>query len=393
MPENTTEILNPDQLSEARRYHRAGLRYMVLDRVVDFCYLGAVTFFAAFALDGWLQTHVSWLAESVYLRALALILLVTAGHIAISFPVSFFSDFVLEHQFHLSTLKFGGWLRRYALRMVLACTLNVGLMLGLLFVIRNCGVYWWGIASVLFFLISVGLGMFLPVVILPLFYKTERMEDDTLLERLRALASKTTLKLEGIYRMELSAETTKANACLAGLGSTRRVLLGDTLLEKFTPEEIEGVFAHELGHHVHKHIIKLLVGSFFASLAAFWLMDVLLKLWLSGASVNPFDCVIPFDYANLPAASIPFFMFVPLVFSWISEPLQNTLSRHFERQADTYACEAIRNCAALKSVFTKLAIQNKADPEPSRLEEFWLYSHPCIAARIRMVEDFEKRQA
>src|SRR5207245_3750652 len=116
------------------------------------------------------------------------------------------------------------------------------------------------------------------VLILPLFYKVTRLDDPALLERLRRLTQGTGLGVEGIYRLDLSAETKKANAALAGLGRTRRVLLGDTLLQQFTPEEIEVVFAHEVGHHVFRHLPKMVVVSVLLATAGFWLVNLILGL-------------------------------------------------------------------------------------------------------------------
>src|SRR5947209_9215832 len=126
-------------------------------------------------------------------------------------------------------------------------------------------------------LLTLVLGGLRPEVILPLFYKVTRLNDDALQTRLRRLSDGTGLTIEGVYRLHLSADTRKANAALAGLGRTRRVLLGDTLLDQFTPEEIEVVFAHEVGHHVYHHLPKLIAVSVLLSLAGFWLVDVVLR--------------------------------------------------------------------------------------------------------------------
>src|SRR5207237_5741315 len=125
--------------------------------------------------------------------------------------------------------------------------------------------------------VSLVLGQIMPVVILPLFYKVTPLDNPGLQQRLQRLAEGTGLSIAGSYRLHLSAETRKANAALAGLGRTRRVLLGDTLLDRFTPEEIEVVFAHEVGHHVHRHMLKMVVASVFVSLAGFWLVDLVLR--------------------------------------------------------------------------------------------------------------------
>src|SRR5207245_1813261 len=160
------------------------------------------------------------------------------------------------------------------------------------------------------------------VLILPLFYKVTRLDDPALLERLRRLTQGTGLGVEGIYRLDLSAETKKANAALAGLGRTRRVLLGDTLLAQFTPEEIEVVFAHEVGHHVHRHLPKMIAWSVVMAAAGFWLADAILR---HGAALLHY----PAD--AMPAwqdpAALPLLLAVLSFFGLLLAPVQNAVSR------------------------------------------------------------------
>src|SRR5262249_30789123 len=155
-------------------------------------------------------------------------------------------------------------------------------------------------------------------------------------------------------QLHLSAETRKANAALAGLGRTRRVLLGDTLLAHFTPEEIEVVFAHEVGHHVHKHIIKMVVWSVVLSALGFWLVDRILHQAAQALGYARFD----------DPAALPLFLLVLMGFGLLLAPVQNALSRFFERQCDRYALKRTRAADAYRSAFIKLARLNKSDPEP-----------------------------
>ena len=165
---------------------------------------------------------------------------------------------------------------RYAKRNLLAAALGAALMLGLFWLVWTTHGWWWLTAAAAFFVVSILLGRLLPVLILPLFYKIQRLDDAELAARIGRLAAGTGLSIEGVYRMALSDETVKANAMLAGLGRTRRVLLGDTLLDQFTPDEIEVIFAHEIGHHVFRHIRKMIVTGLFLSAAGFWICDRLL---------------------------------------------------------------------------------------------------------------------
>jgi STE24 endopeptidase len=258
---------------------------------------------------------------------------------------------------------------------VLTIALGIVLNVGLFWIIWHTGVYWWLIAAVAFFVVSIVLGQLAPVLIVPLFYKIEPIENAELDARLKTLAQGTGIKIEGVYRLGLSADTQKANAMLAGLGRTRRVLMGDTLLEKFTPDEIDVIFAHELGHHVHKHIPKMIATGVVVSLAGFYLIDRVLVWWAG----------IP-TAAAAPVASLPLVMFTLTAFSLVLSPLQNAISRFYERQCDRYALVHTNNPMAYRSAFWKLARLNKADTEPHRLEVILLHSHPPISERLTMAD-------
>ncbi|MDO4424747.1 MAG: M48 family metallopeptidase [Planctomycetia bacterium] len=377
------EIMSPEQLAESREYGRISLRYSLLDRAVDLLFLGLMAFLFTKPLIGWLVQVFPFLSGSGVFPTIgltaALMTCLTFLHAVISFPLSFFNGWVIEKRFGLSNLTPFHWFRRYLLQLLLVFVLNLFLMTAFLFLIRLSGSLWWAVVSVLFFLFSMVLGCLVPVLVMPLFYRVEKLENESLMERFLELTRSTTLRLTGIYRLDLSIETSKANAMLAGLGTTRRVLLGDTLLKNFTDDEIIAVFAHEVGHHVHRHILKLMSGMFFASFAIFWLADLALRFWLGGSAF-----AVP-DYAHLPVWTIPFFLFVMSIIGMFLEPFQNAVSRKFERQADTYALKHCGSAGAMRSAFIKLAVQNKADPFPSKWEVFWLHSHPAIGERIQSI--------
>src|SRR5262249_58396351 len=195
-------------------------------------------------------------------------------------------------------------------------------------------------------------------------------------ERLRRLAAGTGLAIRGIYRLHLSAETKKANAALAGLGRTRRVLLGDTLLDGFSAEEIDVVFAHEVGHHVHRHLPKMIVVSVVLSLLGFGLVDVLLRA-----------LAVPLGYQGLAdPAALPLLLLVLAAFGLVLSPAQNALSRFFERQCDRYALARTGHVGAYRSAFIKLARINKSDPDPHPLVAWLFYDHPPIRQRLALAD-------
>ena len=373
--------LTPKELDEAKRYGRAGLACTLLDKTIDVVYLGVMALLAAPAIDTWL-TESSLLENCWSLRLVVLFLIVIGLHAAVSFPLSYYSGHLLEHRFGLSNLTFAGWLWRYAKRLALAMGFGMLMFLGLFWIIRLTGAYWWLAGAGAFFAVSVLLGQIMPVVILPLFYKIERLDRADLLDRLERLATGTGLSIEGIYRILLSQETAKANAMLAGLGRTRRVLLGDTLLDQFSPEEIEVVFAHEIGHHVHRHIRKMILTGIVYSAAGFWICDRLMTAWVTRVDGR-------FEYTSLPeyVYLLPLVMFILVVFGSLVEPLGNAISRHYERQSDRYALERTGSREAYTSAFRKLSRLNKDDPDPHWLEIVLFHGHPPISERLELADN------
>ena len=385
-PPPTTQASNPptsdddrhagmtaQELAEAKEYSHKSLICTLLDKGTDLVYLGLFAFLAAQPLDRWLSTFAPFQGRTA--RLAALFLIVIGIHELVSLPLSYYSGFVLEHRFGLSNLTFAAWLKRHIKRYLMAVVFSMVMFVGLYLVIWTVGSWWWLLAAGLFFLASVVLGQLTPVLILPLFYKIEAITDSQLLERMRRMAEGTGLSIEGIYRMGLSVETVKANAMLAGLGRTRRVLMGDTLLDNFSQEEIEVIFAHEIGHHVHRHIPKMVMLGLLYSTLGFWLCNLALAGQIGSENYDP---------TQLPVYTLGMMMFLLTVFSSLLEPLQNSISRHFERQSDRYALESTGFRQAYISAFEKLAKMNKDDPDPPPLEVFWFHSHPPINERLAM---------
>lgn len=367
--------LSPAERAEAQRYGRISLRLTLVDMAIDFIYLEVMAFVFARPLDAWLAGFAPLAGEKSLVRLLALFGVVMGIHLLVSLPLSFYSGFVVEHQFKLSNQSVRRWITSWLKKTAFAVVLGGALYAGLYWMIWNTGSYWWLIAAGVFFLFSVILGQLAPVVFLPLFYKIERLNDAALMERMERLAAGTGLAIEGVYRMGLSADTVKANAMLAGLGRTRRVLMGDTLLEKFSPDEIEVIFAHEIGHHVHRHIPKMIATGVLFSVAGFWLMDRVIVAWAGVPTA-----------ADAPTSSLPLVMFAMTVFGLVLAPLQNVISRHYERQCDRYALERTGRRDAYRSAFQKLARLNKDDPDPNPVEVFLLHSHPPIAERLALAD-------
>lgn len=371
--------LTPAEQAEAKRYGRQKLYCALGDKILDLLVLAVLALAAARPIDAWLG-RASVLARYDSLRLVALVLVIAAVQLVVELPLRFYGGYVLERSFGLTTLTPGRWLKRFAGRNLLELALGVALVLGLYWIIWTTGWAWWLVAAGAFFVVGVVLGHLAPVLIVPLFYKVEQLDEPELIERIRRLAEGTGLGIEGVYRIALSQETVKANAALTGIGRTRRVLLGDNLLAHFSPEEIEVVFAHEIGHHVFHHIRRMLVVGALTSAAAFWLADRILALWVAWQGG-------PVERSAMPVWTLPAVMLILGLLSTLLEPLGNTIMRHFERQADRYALRRTGLRGAFRSAFLKLARLNKADTDPPRLEVLLFHSHPPISERLKEAAD------
>jgi STE24 endopeptidase len=370
--------LTAQQRAESREYGRRELTCTLVDMAIDVVYLGVMAVYGGGLIDRWLD---QWsIMQIVWLRLAALFLIVMGIHYLLAFPLSVYSGFLLEHRFHMSRQSFTRWLRRYLLQQVLVIGFGLVMVIGLFAIIWWAKHWWWLVAAVATFVVTALLGQLLPVLILPLFYKIKRLEDEDLKARFELLTRGTSLRVEGVYRMQLSSETVKANALLAGWGRTRRVILGDTLLDQFRPEEIGVVLAHEIGHHVYHHIPKLILLGLVTTTAGFLLCDWILVHWVTAVTGT-------FDYAQVPVHALPMLMFVMTVFSLLSSPLRNGVSRRFEIACDRYALRTTADPDAFRSAFTKLAWINKADPDPPWLEVVLLHDHPSISQRLELASE------
>jgi STE24 endopeptidase len=293
-------------------------------------------------------------------------------------PLEFYGGFVLERRYGLSNERFGCWLRdqakSFGIGLVLACG-GVGLIY---FFIRLSPVAWWLGAGAVFALLIVGITNLGPVLFLPLFYRLKPIERESLRVRLLSLADRAGARVLGAYEWGLGAKTKKANAALAGLGATRRILVSDTMLAEYSEEEIEVVLAHELAHHVHGDIRKGIVFESVLIVVGFYLasrvLDGLsLALGLRGAA---------------DVAGLPLLLLAAGAVSLAMLPVAHAMSRAHERSADRFALDLTRNPGAFISAMRRLGAQNLAEEHPSRVVQWLFYSHPPIAERIAAAEQF-----
>lgn len=311
-------------------------------------------------------------SQLAYLVMLSL--LMEAG----SLPLAFYSGYLLEKRYGLSNETLAAWLRDQAKSFAIGIVLGGGAVLIIYSAIAASPERWWIPAGLIFAAIIVGLANLAPVVLLPLFYTVKPLARESLRARLLALADRAGATVLGVYEWGLGEKTRKANAALAGLGRTRRILVSDTMLADYSEEEIEVVLAHELAHHVHGDIWKGIAFESVLVMAGFYAAArVLSALALSFGLRGPAD-----------VAGLPLLMLAAGAVSVVMVPVAYAMTRAFERSADRFALRLTDNPKAFISAMRRLSAQNLAEENPSKMVEWLFHSHPPIRERIAAAEAF-----
>lgn len=313
-----------------------------------------------------------------YLALLLFVIILFEGISLIFFPLDFYSGYIMEHKYELSNQTIGGYFFEKFKGLLLGAVIGGPLLCAFYYILKNFGDNWWLVLGIFLFFFSIVMGRLAPTLIMPLFYKFTSLENDVVKDRILNLAQKAGVKINGIFAFNMSKNTKKANAAFTGIGKSKRIILGDTLLESFDENEIETVFAHEMGHYTKKHILKLTGVSTILTFAGLFITAKLYSLtlgWFGFTSV--------YELAALPLL----FLWLSL-YSLITSPITNIMSRKFEWEADTYALEITKNREAFISAMEKLADQNLADKQPNKIIEFLFHSHPSLEKRIEFARGY-----
>jgi STE24 endopeptidase len=365
---------------ETRRYNRIRRRLGIADFLIGFVFLVVLL---AMRWSDSLRDLAYRMGFQNYMLSLFMYIVLLLGISKVLGLGLDYYGFRLEHRFQLSNQRFSGWLGDESKGFLVSLVLGSIVIELLYFTIRQWPQNWWLLAWALFMGLFVLLAQLAPVVLFPIFYKFEPLDDEELKRRLIMLGQRAGTRVRGVYRWRLSEKSKKANAALTGLGNTRRIILADTLLDNYTTDEIEAVLAHELGHHVHRHILKSILVQAGITFAGFWAANFTLHYAVDHHMFEELS-----DFANLPLLAL-----VSVVLGFVLMPALNAYSRHNERQADHYAFESIASIDPFVSSMNKLADQNLAERMPSRWVEWFFHSHPSISRRLAAAEAWRQEQA
>jgi STE24 endopeptidase len=370
--------VNPERQVRAKDYARLNRRLMFVDLAVGGLY---VLFWLLSGASTSLKLSLAQLTPNPWFMVAGFGAIFGGIYFILDLPLSFYQGYTLPHRFEMSTQTLKGWIVDEARGLLVGVILG-GLMLEVVYaVLRRYPNTWWLIAGGLMLLFNVILVNLAPIILMPLFYKSTPLGEEhaDLSQRLLELAKRTRTTVSGVYKIDMSRRTKAANAAVVGLGNTRRIVIGDTLLNEFTSDEIETVMAHELGHQVHKDIPLGILVETMITLVGLYLASLGLRF-----GVAAFGFSGPSDVASMPLLLLVFG-----IYGLVTMPLTNAFSRWRERRADEFALQTTGQGEAFASALARLADQNLSDADPEPWVEFLLYSHPPLGKRIKMAEAYK----
>lgn len=374
------EQLQPAELDQVRQqkakaYARVRRRFAFLDMVLGAGYL--VLWLAA----GWhdaLRQYIDGITSSPALAVILYAVVLGVPYFLIDLPLSYYTGYTLPHRYGQSNQTRANWFADLLKSLLIAAVLGAVVLQVLYWLLRISPDMWWLFTGGVLLVFTVLLSTLAPVLIAPLFYKFIPLDNEDLNHRLLDLADRAGTRVQGVFRFDMSTRTKSANAAVMGLGATRRIVLGDTLLEEFSADEIETVLAHELAHIIHRDVPLLVAFSSVLTLLSLWIAHLALS-WGT-------------DYFRLESisdpAGLPVLLLTIGVVSFIASPVSNAFSRWRERMADQYALAMTGKPTAFASAMKRLANQNLGDADPERWVVILFYSHPPIKERVAAAEAF-----
>ncbi|MDY7039367.1 MAG: M48 family metallopeptidase [Chloroflexota bacterium] len=371
----TKVALDSERQERAREYARIRRRLLLAD-------LGLAAAFVLAVLVGGLSSRLVSQIRAVVTWQPAVVALYTLTFFGVygllDLPLSFYGGFVLPHRYGLSTQTLGGWILDLVKGAALGGVIGLAAVEVMYWLLAAFPSTWWLLTGVLYLMFTVIMTNLAPLLIVPLFFKYTPLSNEELAQRLMRLADRAGTRVRGVFTINLSSRTPTANAALMGLGNTRRIVLGDTLLENYTADEIETILAHELGHHVHRDLVRGIVLQSALTLGGLYLASLGLR-W--GVQVFGFQ-------GAADIAAFPLLMVVMGAFGIVTLPLNNAYSRWRESLADDYALAMTDKPEAVVTSMTKLANQNLSEVSPAPWVEFLLHSHPAIGRRIERAQAY-----
>ncbi|MDD5622467.1 MAG: M48 family metallopeptidase [Actinomycetota bacterium] len=355
--DNVRQYFDDGLLSKASNYNRVSLNISIVSRFLSWSIMSGIVivFFKYF--------------KSIRINILLAFSFIVLFYILIQLillPLAYYRGYIIEHRFGLSnqtlTMWFSDYLKENGISILISSLGMTGIYALMIYIPK----YWWIISSAVLAIFIVVSTYLYPILIDPMFYKFEKLKDENFQEQIINIAGIAGIEVKEVLVADASRKTNKANAYFTGIGGSKRIVVFDNLINNFSREETLNVIAHEIGHWYNWHILKSMMIGIISGTVGLFLINAV------------------FAYSNMVGdfKSILVIILLISIISFLSLPVQNAVSRAFERQADNFAIQATENPDAQIQLMLKLAESNLSDVSPHWYIKYLLYSHPPIMERI-----------
>ncbi len=364
-------FVDQNLLSKTTDYTLANSRIGLIESILS----GAVLVVFLFGgllrwYDGWIST----LTDSFIGHGVLFVLGLTIAQTVLDIPFSLYRTFVLEERFQFNTSTPKIWFTDLVKSLFIGTVLLALVTTGALSLVQASPDFWWLWVWVFLALITLLLMYLSPVLIEPLFFKFQPLQDEALAERVKCVMGQAGLQIERVQQVDASRRSKHSNAYFTGIGRVKRIVLFDTLLEQMDDDEIIGVLAHEAGHWKLGHIWKRLLAMELISLAGCWLAWYILGL-------DGLPGWFGLDHLSF-VGQLVLLGFLASLAGFPLTPLSSWLSRRHEWQADRFAVDLTGESRPLSNALVKLSCKNLSNLHPHPHYAWFYYSHPPVTTRI-----------
>jgi len=376
MKEKMHPLIDREKQRRAKKYHRDNLKVSIISYIISAIFLLILLNFQisknfVLLLNGF--TNARFFLILLYFTGLYVV------YSIISFPLAYIDGYIIEHNYGFSKQNFKAWFNDWLKSFFISFILGV-LIFEVIYLITNISPnLWWLWLSIVLILFSVVLANLFPVLILPLFYKTTPIENEALKKRITEICRQAKINIQGIFSINLSSKSTKANAAVVGLGNTKRILLGDTLIADYTEDETISALTHEIAHYREHHMWWLILWQSLITLVMFYIFYLIHPNFYKFAGFEKISEV----------AGFPLFTIIFAVLSFIFKPLTSAISRYYECRADKGTLNLTKNPDAFINLMAKFCNKQLIIAYPNPFIEWYKYSHPSPGNRITFAENWQ----
>ncbi len=372
-------LIDREKQKRAKKYHKDNFKTSVVTYIISGIFIAALLWFDIS------KNFVVFIDAITNARFLIILIYFTVFYIVyslITMPLAYFDGYVIEHKYGFSTQNFKAWLKDWVKSFFVSFILGA-IVFEIIYLVTNISpTLWWLWLSIIIIIFSVILANLFPVLILPLFYKTSPIENEDLRSKIEDICKQTKINVQGIFSINLSSKSTKANAAVVGLGNTKRILIGDTLIADYTEDEILAVLAHEITHYREHHVWWLILWQSCTTIVMFYVF-YLIYPYIYG--------LVGFGKAS-DIAAFPLFGAIFAVLAFVLKPLGSAISRYYERRADKGALNLTKDPESFISLMAKFCNKQLSIAYPNPFIEWYKYSHPSPGNRIKSAEIWEAKQ-